>query len=157
MKLLFSIWGYFLPFYLPNSLKNQHLKKMKKTHGEWSFYMFTTNDNCMRYGSWDTKHDRHNFLSFWALICMLTSITTQKIKTLKKLKKKKKTHSWRYHFYTCAPKTTIIWHTVHETWNAADIIWAIFCPFTSLLTMIHKILKKWNNTLQILSFYTCVP
>ena len=115
MKLLFSIWGYFLPFYLPNSLKNQHLIKMKKTHGEWSFYMFTTNDNRMRYGSWDTKHDRHNFLSFWALICMLTSITTQKIKTLKKLKKKKKNTLMEVSFLHMCTKNH--YHMTYSSWD----------------------------------------
>ena len=31
MQFLFIILGYFLPFYTPNSPKNQNLKKMKNT------------------------------------------------------------------------------------------------------------------------------
>ena len=37
-ELLFFILGYFLPMYLPNSLKNQNLKKKRKKHWEISFY-----------------------------------------------------------------------------------------------------------------------
>ena len=156
MKLSFSIWGYFLPFYLPNSLKNQHLKKMKKTHGEWSFYTCLPQMTIV----WGMVPEIQSMIDIFFIIldpylhAYLTNNPKNQNFEIIIIKKK---NSWRYHFYTCVPKTTIIWHTVHETWNAADIIWAIFCPFTSLLTMIDKIFQKWNNTLQILSFYTCVP
>ena len=34
--------------------------------------------------------------------------------------------------------------------------WTIFCPFTPLTTWKIKILNKWKNHLEILSFYTAV-
>ena len=41
------------------------LKKWKKKSGDMIFvHMCTKNDNHMMYGSWDTEHDRQNFLSF---------------------------------------------------------------------------------------------
>ena len=35
--------------------------------------------------------------------------------------------------------------------------WATFCSFIALLTLKNKIWKKYNKTLEILSFYTCTP
>ena len=40
----------------------------------------------MMNGSWDIKHDRQKFLSFWPIFCPLTLLTTQKIKILNKMK-----------------------------------------------------------------------
>ena len=37
------------------------------------------------------------------------------------------------------------------------LFWTVFCSFTSLTTRKIKILKKWKNRLEILSFYTCAP
>ena len=42
LQLLFSIWGYFLPFYAPNSPKNLNLTKKKKKCLEISFYTSAT-------------------------------------------------------------------------------------------------------------------
>ena len=36
-------------------------------------------------------------------------------------------------------------------------LWTIFCPFAPLITQKIKILKKWKNHLEILSFYTSAP
>ena len=41
----------------------------------------------MMYGFWYIKHDRRNFLLFWAIFCPFTLLTIQKIKILKKWKK----------------------------------------------------------------------
>ena len=41
----------------------------------------------MMYGFWYIKHDRQDFLSFWAIFCPFTPLTIQKIKILKKWKK----------------------------------------------------------------------
>ena len=47
------------------------------------------------YGSRDMKHDRQNFLLFWAIFHPFTQLTTQKIKILKKWKK-----AWQYQHFT---------------------------------------------------------
>ena len=78
----------------------------------------------MRYGSWDTKWDRQNFLSFWAIFCTFNSLTTWKIKLFKKWKK----HLEISTFYTCATKITIIWCMLPEIWSATDISYH-FGPF----------------------------
>ena len=108
----------------------------------------------MIYISWDIECDRlklvimGHFLPFYPL-------KTQKIKILKKWKKLREISS----FYTCVPKTTIIWGTVPEIWSERNnfLFWAIFCTFTSQTTQKIKILKNWKKYLEISSFYTCVP
>ena len=84
-------------------------------------------------------------------------------------------------FYISVPKTTTMWGTVPEIRSNAlglvhqksryDIcflrngVWqsfffvilCLFCLFTPLPTWKIKILKKWNISQEILSFYTCVP
>ena len=54
---------------------------------------------------------------------------TWKIRILRKWKKKKK--MLEISFYTCVPKTTIIWGTLPGIWSEANFFlsfWAIFCP-----------------------------
>ena len=68
----FGHLGTFLPFYPPNNLKNQNFEKMKKLAGDIILHRCNINDNHMMYGSWDTKRDRHNFLSFWTSFCPFT-------------------------------------------------------------------------------------
>ena len=81
-----KIFSHFGPFYTPNNPENQNFEKMKKTPGDIIIlHKCTTNEN-MRYGYWDMKHDRENFLSFGAIFCPFTLLTTQKIKLLKKWK-----------------------------------------------------------------------
>ena len=63
-------------------------------------------------------------------------------------------------FYTCVPKTIIIWGTVPEIWseNFFLVILGQFLPFTSppLTTQITKIFKEWKkHLLEISSFWTC--
>ena len=57
-------------------------------------------------------------------------------------------------FYTCVPKTTIIWGTVPEIWSETIFLsfWTVFCPFTPLLPPnspknenIKKMKKKKNT------------
>ena len=79
-----DIWSatFFLAFSLFFSF--YHLKKRK----EINLNKCIINDNHMRYGYWDMKHSRHNFLSLWAIFGPFTPLTTQKIKTLKIWRKK---------------------------------------------------------------------
>ena len=55
MQLLFFILGYFLPFYRPNSPKNENFKKMKKKTpgGIITLQKCTKNHDHMLYCSWD--------------------------------------------------------------------------------------------------------
>ena len=118
MSFLFFILGYFLLFYLPNSPKNQNLKKKKKTPGDIIILQeCTKNHDQMLYCSWDMVRDGCNYFSFWTIFCTFTPITVQKIK----MKKKK----WK--------KTLIILHKCiknhdhmqYEIWCITDVI-AIF-------------------------------
>ena len=73
---------------------------------------------------------------------------------------KNEKHAWRYYHFT----------QVYHKWQSYDlwflrceaqqtkffVIWAIFCPFTPVTAWKIKILKKWNERLEILSFYTSV-
>ena len=59
-----SFWTIFCPFTLLTTLKIKILKKWKKPSGAIIIlHKCTINDNHMRYGSWDIKHDRQNILS----------------------------------------------------------------------------------------------
>ena len=81
-----SFWTIFCPFTPPPPLKNQKiktLKKKKKKHGDIIIlHKFTINDNHIMYGSWDLKHNRQNFWSFWGIFCNATPLRSQKIKIL---------------------------------------------------------------------------
>ena len=93
----FILLGYFLPFYPPNNVKNQNFEKLKKMPGNIILHICTINDNLIMYSSWDMKHDRQDFLSFWTTFCPFTPLTNQKIKILKNWKK----HLEILSFYTC--------------------------------------------------------
>ena len=110
--------GHFLPFYSPNSPKNQNFEKMKKTPGDIIIlHMCTKNYDQMMYSSRDIVRERCNcYFSFWAIFCHFTLLTAQKIKILKKWKNHLETSS----FDICVPKIMIIWCTVPEIWCATD-------------------------------------
>ena len=150
--------GPFFPFYPPMDPKNQNFGKMNITPEDIIILqMFTINDSHMMYGSWDMKCDRQNFLSFWTIFCPFTTLTTRKIKILKNWKKK--------------PGDTIILHMciinynrmMYSSWDIKRdgqnflSFWTVFCLFTPLTTQKIKIVRKWNKSLEILLFYTCLP
>ena len=66
----------------PNNLKNQNLKKVKKTTGDIIIlHKFTRNHDHMIYRSLDMAYNGLNwYFSFWAIFYPLTSLTAQKIK-----------------------------------------------------------------------------
>ena len=111
----------------------------------------------MIYSFWDMERDRHNTLSFWTVFYPFTPLWTEKIKILKKWKK--------------IPEDIIIFqmytindhHMMYGSWdmecNRQNFLsfWIVFCPFIPLTTWKIKILKKWKNCQEILSFYTCIP
>ena len=144
----FVILDHFLPFHLPNNPKNQNLEKMKKTPGNIIIlHKCTITDNYITYGSWDMKHDRQNFLSFWTIFCTFIPLTTQKIKILKKWKTPGDIHKWTINDN----------HMVYISWDMNPdgqnflSFQTVFCHFTPLTTQKIKIWKE------ILSLYTCKP
>ena len=69
----FVILGHCLPFYPPNSPKNEN-KKMKKHPGDIIILqMCTKNHDHRLYCSWDMARDRCNYFSVWAIFCPFTS------------------------------------------------------------------------------------
>ena len=54
--------------------------------------MCTKNQDHIMYGSWDIKSKGRSFLSFWAIICLLTLLTTQNFEKIKK-------NAWRYYHF----------------------------------------------------------
>ena len=103
-------------------------------------HMCTINDNHMMYGSWDTKHDGQNFLSFWTFFCPSTPLTTQKMKILKKWRNSLEINDSHMMYGS--------WNMKRERQNFLSF-WLISCSFTQLTTWKIKILKK--------IFYTGVP
>ena len=78
---------HFLSFCPTNNPQYQNLE-MKKMPGDIILlHMCTINEDHMMYDSWNTRHNRQNFLSFWAIFCPFTLLTTGKIKISKKWKK----------------------------------------------------------------------
>ena len=77
-----SFWTMFCPFPSLTTPKIKTLKQWKKMLRDIIIlHKCTRYDNHMMYGSWDMKHDRQNFLSFWTVFYPLR---TRKIKILKK-------------------------------------------------------------------------
>ena len=96
---------HFLPFYLPNNLKNKNFVKLKKNPRHIIIlHMCPINGNHMMYGSWDTERDGQNFLSFWTIFCTFNPLSTRQIKILKNWKKAsgdfEKKYTSRYHHFS---------------------------------------------------------
>ena len=99
----------------------------------------------MMYGFWYMKHDRQDFLSFWAIFCPFIPIAIRKIEILKKWKKLQEVLSFTQ---------------VHHKWQSYDIWFltyqlqqtdfflsslAMFCPFTPLTAQKMKIWQSWKK------------
>ena len=147
----------FFHFYFPNNPKNQNFERMKKTPRDIILHMCTINNNHMMYGSWDMERDRQKFCHFGPLFALLSPKQPKKSKFWINEKT-----TWRYYHFAY----------VYHKWQSYDVwllrygvcdrqnfllFWTVFCPFTPLTTRKIKILKKWKQNLEILSFYTCVP
>ena len=121
---------------------------MKKSGGDTTvLHICTKNHNHMMYGSWYTKWDRQNFLTFWAIFYPFITLMTWKIKILKTWKKFLKILSFYVHQMCIINEDYII----HGSWNIRCnrqfflSFWAIFCCFTPLTTQKIKILKNWKK------------
>ena len=55
------------------TLKSKVWKIKKFAQDMIILHICTKTHNHMMYGSWDTKWDRQNFLSFWAIFCSFTT------------------------------------------------------------------------------------
>ena len=155
-------YGWFLPFYPhpPKHPKNQNFEKIKKKLLEVSsFYKCEPKTSHVRYGSWETESDRQNFLSFWAICCPFTPLLTPNIKIWKKCKKNLEILS----FYTCVPQMKIIscmvWFLRYKGMRGS-----VFCHFGPSFAPSdppnnwkNQNFEKIKKSLEILSFYTCVP
>ena len=66
----FCNFGPFFALIPTNNQQNQNFNKTKKTSGDIiSLHYRTINGNHIMYGSWDTEHTWHKFLSFWTNFC----------------------------------------------------------------------------------------
>ena len=122
----FVIWVIFcsLPHYWPKNLKFWENEKMPgRIIG---LHLCITIDDHMMYVSRDAEHDRHNFLSFWTAIYLLT---TKKIKILKKWKH----FLAKLSFYKCLHLMKITWCVVPEIGRMIDRIFCHYRPFFVLL------------------------
>ena len=100
----FVILEHFVPFYLPNNLKNQNFEKLKKTPGDIIIlHKCTKNHDHMLYCSLNITRNGCNYFSLWAIFCPFPSLKARKIKILKKWKKCMEISS----FYINVPKIMI--------------------------------------------------
>ena len=139
----FVILGhFFLPFDPPNP-KSQKFEKIKKCLKILSFYTCVPQMTIMMYGFWYIKHDRQNFLSFWAIFCPFTPLTIQKIKFWKNGKS-----SWRYyHLHKCTINDN---HMIYGSWDVNCnrqiflVIFGYVLPFYPPKMKISQNKKKKN-------------
>ena len=104
----------------------------------------------LRYGSWDTERDKQIFVILGHFMLFYGRPPPPPSPSL--LHNPENHHSY-------VPKILIIWPTVlgicsMKDWNWQ--FWVVFCPLGPLTTQKIKLLKKWKNRLELLSFYTCV-
>ena len=126
-QIFLSFWAMLLPFDPPNNPKNQNLEKIKKFLKILSFYTCVPQMTTVMHGFWCIKHDRQDFLSFWAIFCPFTPLTIQKINILKKWKKLLEISFTQVH------------HMIYGSWDIncnRHISFVIFYHFFSCFTLI---------------------
>ena len=153
-RLRLLIMSHFMSFILPpKNPKNQNFEKMKKNC--WRYHHFTQmyqkpqpyEVQFLRYGVRQTE--------FWSFAFIPpNNHKNQTFKTMKKV---------YWHVITLHMCTKNHNQMMYAFWDMEYnrpnflLFWAIFCPFTPLLTPQIKIWNKFKKTLEILSYYTCVP
>ena len=135
--------------------ENQSFEKMKPNI--WRYYHFTNLYHkwqsydawFLRYGTPDiTFCHLDHFLPFYLL----------KIQNIKILKKWNKKSGYVIISEICITNDN---HMMHGSWDMERdrhnflSLWTIFCPFTHLSTEKIKIIKRWKEFMEILSFYVC--
>ena len=126
--------GPFLPFYPPNSPKNENIKKKKKKiPGDIIILHKCTKTHDHRlYCSWDMVRDDCNYcILFWASFWPSTPLTAQKIK----ISKKKEKNTWTYIILRKYTKNHdymlyCSWDMMCDRCNCHFSFLASFCPFT---------------------------
>ena len=118
----------------------------------------TKNHNHLRYGTWDMEWDRKNFFSFWAILCPFTPLLTPKIKIWKKCKRNLEILSYYTHVYRIWWLCDV-WFLWYKTWwTKFFVILGHFLPSDPPNNPKNQNIEKKNEkSLEILSFYRCVP
>ena len=101
--------------------------KNKKTPGDIILHLCTKNLD-MIYSSWDTEYGRLKLRIVGHFLPFYSAPKTPKNQNFEKMKKLLEISS----FYTCVPKTTIIWGMVPEIWSEAGRSFCLlgyFLPF----------------------------
>ena len=80
----FVILGHFLPFDPPNNSKNKNSEKTKNCLEILSLYTCVPQMTFMMHGFWYIKHDRQNWLSFWAIFLPPNNPENQNFEKMKK-------------------------------------------------------------------------
>ena len=167
-RLKLVILGHFLPFYSPKNQKNHNFEKMKKIAGDIIILLMRTkNHNHMMYGSWDTEWDTEFFAilevcqrEFSVILDHFLPFDHPDDLKNQNLEKLKETPGGIIILHMCTINDN---HMVYGSWDMECerqnflSFWTIFCPFNPLTIHKIKILIKWKKSLEILSFYTCVP
>ena len=153
--------GYFLPFYPPNSRKNENFKKMKKKKKKNAGRFHHT-------GVPKLMIIRYTVPEIWCVMDVIAFfhsglffafLPPNSPKNQNFLKK------WKRHleissFYTSVNSDHMLycsWDMTCDGCNCYFSFWAIFCPFTPLTAQKMKISKKWRKHLEISSLNTCLP
>ena len=130
--------GHFLPFYPPNSPKNENLKDVR----------------FLEYGAWQMQ------LLFLILGYFVPFYCPNSLKN-QNFKKKMTKMLGDIILCMCTKNDDQMmycsWDMVCDRCNYYFSFWAIFGTFTPLTTQKIKILKKWKKCLEISSFSICVP
>ena len=110
----------------------------------------------MMYGSWYMKHDRQNFLSFWAIFYPFIFLQSRKSKFWKNEKSSRR----YYHLHNCTINDN---HMLYGSWDINCnrqiffVIFGHFLPFYPPNSPKNEISQNWKKLLEISSFYTNVP
>ena len=165
--MMYGFWGmecngqnFLLFFALFPLLITQKLKFWKTEKETSRYYHFThAYHKWKSYDVWFLRYEAWLTESFVIVDHFLPFYppTNPKIKILKNWRKGLQILS----FYTCTMYDN---HRMYGYWDIKhdkqDFLsfWTIFCPpCPPLTTQKIKILKKWKTSLEILSFYICVP
>ena len=141
----FVIFDNFLPFYPPNSPKNENFEKWKKCLEISLFYIYAPEIMIICYTVPEIWYvtEISVIFHFWLFFALLPPNLPKKWKLKKKRKKKPgdiiilhkctKNHN---HMLYCS------WNMTCDRCNCYFSVWAIFCPFTPITVQENKIFKK---------------
>ena len=130
---------------------------MKKIVGGISIlHMCTKNHSHMMYGSWDMECDTECFVIMDRFLPFY-SPTDPENQNFEKMKNTLEDIIILQMF--TINDCLIIYGFSDMECNRQNFLsfWTVFCPFTPLTTRKINILKNWKKSLEISSFYTCVP